>query len=192
MSGLVELGRRPMPPATVPRTVAFRPFLAGDIVQLALQPSQHVTLGMTRPVHGLEDGIDLAASGPAWTAIGGGRILCCAGFQFLWPPREGFGGHAVAWAMLACGLGGAHLAITRFARGRIEDSSIPRIEAVVRADVSAECKWARLVGLNFRAQLLRWGPDGETHLLFDRIKDAPHQSQGGFEAPPEPRVREMA
>jgi hypothetical protein len=156
-------------------SVQIRPFLAGDIVQLALQPSQHVTLGMCRAVHGIEDGVDLEQAGPAWTAIGTeaegrGRILCCYGFTELWPAGPKTGGHALAWAMLASGLGSAHLAITRFARRTIAQSPFTRIEAIVRANVAAECSWARLCGFTQSAELRAWGPDGETHLLFERVR----------------------
>lgn len=146
--------------------VTFRAMCAGDVVALALQPSQHVCLGVTRPVHSLEDGAELVEGGPAWTAVASdGRILCCAGFKILWPDR-----HAVAWALLAAGLGSAHVAITRFARDRIAQSPLPRIEAIVRAGVVAEPKWARLVGLRRRALLRKWGPEGRAHILFERIR----------------------
>jgi hypothetical protein len=148
--------------------VVFRDFLPADVVALALQPSQHVCLGVTRAVHSIEDGEELAEGGEAWTAAApDGRILCCAGFKHLWPGR-----HAIAWAMLGVGLGPAHLAVTRFARDRIAESPLSRIEAIVRASVAAECKWAKAVGLRLRADLPQWGPDGETHLLFDRIRSA--------------------
>lgn len=151
--------------------VTFRPMLAGDVVQLVLQPSQHICLGVTRAVHSIEDGEELVAGGPAWTATGGdGRVLCCAGFTELWPATERTGGHAVAWALLAAGLGAAHVAITRFARERIAESPYSRIEAIVRADVSAEPAWARQVGLRRRALLRKWGPEGKMHLLFERVR----------------------
>lgn len=151
--------------------VRFRPLLAGDVVQLALQPSQHVTLGIYAPVHDVEHGRELEAGGPAYTAIApDGRILCCAGLTELWPAGPKNGGHALAWGMLAEGLGSAHLAITRFGRRLFETSSYTRIEAIVRAHVKAEVTWARLLGLKQSAVLEAWGPDGETHLLFDRIR----------------------
>lgn len=151
--------------------VTFRAMCAGDVVQLDLQPSQHDYLGMTRPAHGLEDGEDLVAGGPAWTALAAdGRILCCAGFRYLWPPSEGFSGHAVAWALLARDIGPAHFAVTHFARRTIAESPIGRIEAIVRADVAAEPAWARLVGFRRRALLRKWGPEGKAHILFERIK----------------------
>lgn len=172
-------------------SVLIRPFAAGDVVQLALQPSQHVTLGFTRPVHNLEDGRELAEGGPAWTAIGGGRILCCAGFKELFPAGEKSGGHAVAWALLATGLGAAHVAVTRFAREQIRASSYSRIEAIARAHVAAECKWPRLLGMKLAATLRAWGPDGETHLLFERIRGeapvpAPSNPTGGRAPVPAP------
>jgi hypothetical protein len=160
--------------------VTIRPFLAGDVVQLALQPSQHVTLGMHKAVHSIEDGRELEAIGPAWTAIGAangagrGRILACYGFGYQWPPSERTGGHALAWAMLGEGLGAAHVAITRFARETIAASPIDRIEAIVRKAVEAECRWAELVGFRFVAELTSWGPERETHLLYERVRDQPN------------------
>jgi hypothetical protein len=150
--------------------VTIRPFVAGDVVQLDLQPSQHVALGVWKAVHDLEDGRELEGAGPAWTAIGGGRVLCCYGFAYEHPPSEKSGGHALAWALLTAGLGAAHLAITRFARATIAASPISRIEAIVRKDYPAERQWAELVGFTLAATLRAWGPDGETHLLYERVR----------------------
>lgn len=156
------------------RSVQIRAFLAGDVVQLALQPSQHMTLGVHKAVHSIEDGETLEAAGPAWTAIGAdGRILCCYGFAYEHRPSELTGGHALAWALLTTDLGPAHVAITRFARETIAASPIDRIEALVRADVAAECRWAEMVGLELAAVLRAWGPERRTHLLFERVRDCP-------------------
>jgi len=150
--------------------VTFRDMLAGDVVQLALQPSQHAYLGITRAVHGIEDGEELVAGGPAWTAIAAdGRILACFGAKFLWPPKGDFTGHAVLWALLAAGLGFAQVALSRFIAERIAGSDIARLEAIVRADVAAEPRWAAAVGMKRRAVLRRWGPEGADHILFERI-----------------------
>lgn len=149
----------------------IRAFLAGDLVQLDLQPSQHMTLGVLKAVHSIEDGEELEAAGPAWTVIGDdGRILCCYGFAFLHPPSDKTGGHALAWALLTSGLGAAHIAITRFARETLASSPIDRIEALIRADVEAEIKWAELVGFVRVATLRSWGPQGDTHLLYERVR----------------------
>lgn len=155
-------------------TVLFRPFLAGDIVQLALQPSQHVTLGISQPVHDIEDGRELEQSSPtAWTAQADGRLLACAGLRLLWPAGEGTAGHAVAWALLAADLGAAHVAITRFFRDVVANDPCTRIEAIVRADVAAECRWARMVGFELAAVLRAWGPEAKTHWLFERVRTTP-------------------
>lgn len=154
--------------------LTIRPFLAPDVVQLDLQPSQHVTLGVLKALHSVEDGEELETAGPAWTVIGpDGRILCCYGFAYLHPPSELTGGHALAWALLTVELGAAHVAITRFARETIDASPIDRIEAIVRADVATECRWAELVGLERAAVLRAWGPERKTHLLFERVRDCP-------------------
>jgi hypothetical protein len=131
-----------------------------------------VTLGIHRPVHSLEDGRELEQLGPAWTAIGARRILACYGFGFQFEPNESSGGHAIAWAMLGCNLGAAHVAITRFARATIAASPIQRIEAIVRASVRAEWRWAELVGFRRVAELRAWGPQGETHFLYERVREA--------------------
>lgn len=155
----------------------IRPFLAGDVVQLDLQPSQHMTLGLHKAAHSIEDGRQLEAAGPAWTAIDGGRIVCCYGFAYMFEPAPGYGGHALAWALLAGGIGASHVAVTRFARQTIASSPIERIEALVRDDAPAECRWAELVGFELGAVLRRWGPEGKTHRLYERIR------AGEFAAP---------
>lgn len=155
-------------------SVRIRDFLAGDAVQLVLQPSQHRYLGMTRPLHSIEDGRELEAGGPAWTVLGeDGRPLACYGFTYLWPPSELTGGHAVAWALLAPDLGRAHVAITRFARDTIAASPIDRIEAIVQAEFAADCRWAAMVGFELVATLRSWGPEGKTHFLFERLRARP-------------------
>lgn len=155
------------------RGPTFRSFAAPDAVRIALQASQHVTLGITKAVHSIEDGRELEQLGPAWTAIGDdGRILACYGFGYQWPPSDKTGGHALAWALLAEGLGAAHLAVTRFARETLRTSPIARIEAIVRERVEAEVRWAEMVGFTRVATLRAWGPEAETHILFERIRDA--------------------
>lgn len=165
-------------------SVEILPFAAQDVVALALQPSQHVTLGIHQAVHSIDDGRELEALGPAWTAFeaapssptaGGGadrgRVLACYGFGFQWRPAGSSGGHALAWAMLAAGLGPAHVAITRFARATLMASPITRIEAIVRAGVEAERRWAELVGFTRVALLRAWGPLAEDHLLYERVRE---------------------
>jgi len=144
--------------------VYFRDFVAADVVAIDVQDSQVDALGVFTVVRDLEHGRQLEASGPAWTAIGDdGRVLVCAGLGTIFP------GHAVLWALLTRNIGAAHVAITRFARARIAAAGCARIEAIVRADVEAEGRWATLVGLSAAHVLRKWGPLATPHVLYERI-----------------------
>ena len=152
--------------------VFFREFRAADALAIRLQPSQWVEAGIIAAEIAPDDARMLEASGPAWTAVApDGRILCCAGFVCTFCTPEGVGVQATAWAMLAKGIGSAHLAITRFARRQFAESPLARIEAIVRADDDGQaCRWAELVGMKMAHVLHRWGLSSETHFLFERIR----------------------
>ena len=147
-------------------TVQISKLVAADALEIQRQPSQAVQLGIERAMTPAE-AEDLAdGPGEAWAARYHGRIVACLGLRETFPGRQ-----AVAWAILADGLGGAHLAITRFARRRIIDSQLRRIEALVRRDVAAECAWAKAVGLTARCVLPCFGAASEAHVLFDRVRE---------------------
>lgn len=169
--------------------VTIAPMFAEDALTIQRQASQRVQLGIER-----EMTIDEAESlcggpGEAWTVFHGEKIAACVGLRETFP-----GTQAVAWAILAEGVGSAHLAVTRHARARIAASKLNRIEAIVRAGVDAEAlieelgpldaeqllqavlavptpetRWAAAVGLMPAAVLRRFGAAGETHALFERI-----------------------
>jgi len=157
---------------TFEQAVTFRDFLPGDAIHICVQPSQHVCLGVNRPVLTVEDGLDMLLGGPAWTAIGpDGRLLCCGGFKLLWPPNPPLtDGHAVAWAILADTLGASHAAVTRYARDRCLEAPYSRLEVITRMDVPPEYRWARLLGFGNPRVLRKWGPEGRPHVLLERIK----------------------
>lgn len=147
--------------------LAFRPMLAGDAVLLSLQPSQHRELGLEHKEFTLEEGEDLADNGLAWTAYRGARIVTIAGFRELFKRGSG---HAVVWAALAGDIGSDHLAITRFAREQIRNAPFRRLEAIVDAGDERAVAWAKLVGLEPVHELRGYGPEGKTHILFERIQ----------------------
>lgn len=145
-------------------TVTFAAMVATDALVIQRQASQRVQLGIERDVT-IDEARDLVEGpGEAWTVRHRGRIVACLGLRETFPGRQ-----AVAWAILAEGVGAAHLAVTRFARRRIAASGLARIEAIVRADVPAECAWAQLVGLRPAHVLRAFGARSETHLLCERI-----------------------
>lgn len=153
-------------------TIAIEALRAADLMEIQRQPSQLVQLGIERAMTIEEAEAIAEGDGEAWTAraghVGaGGRIVACLGLRETFPGRQ-----AVAWAVLAEDVGAAHLAITRFARARIRESRLPRIEAIVRESVPAEGAWAQLVGLAPAHVLRCFGAMSETHILCERIRGA--------------------
>jgi hypothetical protein len=160
MMGATPLGRR-IGAAALVGGVSFRPLLALDLAMLQLQPSQR-QLGLADITLEMAPAFE---AGSSWTALKGGRVLCCAGLH-----RPFRNWHATAWAMLAEDLGHAHVAITRFARAQIAEYPARRVEAVVRMEVPAEQRWAELVGLRFESDLPGWGPHERGAMLYSRIR----------------------
>lgn len=153
--------------------VTFREFRPADMVEISGRLSEDLLrIGLTENPASIEEGEQLAAAGPAWTAVArDGRILCCAGFAEVFP-----GVQAEAWATLATTIGPAHLAITRFARWQVKTSPLFRIDArCIRR--RAEVTWARLCGFREWAELGPWGPRREPTMLFSRIRPMPEDFQ---------------
>lgn len=167
-----------------------RPMVADDAGRIERQPSQRMALGIEAGVEvTTEIAADLIAGGEAWSVERGGRVVACLGLRETFPGVQG-----VAWAILAEGIGAAHLVTTRHARARIAASPLRRIEAVCRAGVDAEAiltafpdldptqlleavlsvpspetRWAAAAGLIPVHVLRKFGAASETHVLFERI-----------------------
>ncbi len=147
--------------------VSFRPFVAADALAIVVQSSQRIELGLDRSVKTIAEATAMEYAGPAWTAIGrDGRILACAGFAETFP-----GVQAVAWAMLAAGIGAAHLAITRYARRRLSELRYRRIELIAAYEPKAE-QWAILLGFEPAHVLRNFGAASERCILFEVLRDA--------------------
>ena len=150
--------------------VTFRDFAAADAVEITLQRSQHVEAGLYRPVASIDEAHDLEQAGPAFTAIGrDGRILACCGIYTTFRNDAGDPVQGNIWALLAEGIGAAHLQITRYCRKRLFALPYRRLEAIVKAE-DRECTWARLGGLLPMAVLDNWGAASETHILYARLR----------------------
>lgn len=144
--------------------IEIRQMAAEDAMAIKRQASQRVQLGLEAQMTP-EIAQDLIDGGEAWTMTRDGVPVACLGLRETFPPVQG-----VAWAILADGVGAAHLALSRFARRRIAASPLVRIEAIVRTSVEAECLWARLVGLEPVALLRKFGAASEDHMLFERVR----------------------
>jgi hypothetical protein len=167
--------------------VTFSRMTAEDFLAIDRQPSQRVCLHGEPPT--LVAALQLEEQDEAWSARDAtGRLLACMGVLETFAGRCG-----VVWAVLGYAIGWHHLAISRFARARIELSPLARLEALARArDVepfvdafpnaggaellayamdspTAECRWPPLLGLAPAHVVRRFGVTGETYVLFERV-----------------------
>lgn len=140
-----------------------------DVVALDLQESQVGQLGAFEPVRDIKHGVELQALGPAWSALDAeGNVLCCAGFGTVFPRQQ-----AIAWALFGARFAAsfrAQAAVLRFMRQRVADVDFPRLEAIARADRPSECGWLEAIGFEARTLLRKWGPLGQDHIFYERVK----------------------
>lgn len=182
------------------RALTFHTLRPADYRAIVAQPSQAgLALGMPGP-----DDAELehyCAQPVAWAvrqAHGerGSRLLACFGIVELIPGKRG-----LAWAMLAAGIGAAHLALTRFIQGQVAAASLPRLELLAAApDLEAalalldrpggrkldsgqivamalrqatpEMRWAMLLGFTPAHLLRRFGANGESVMMFEKFGGA--------------------
>lgn len=172
------------------RDVRFSQLTPADVLEMECQPSQARPLGLDyRP--GEEEIARMCGGVFALAARQGGRLLACFGVV------EQFAGvHGTAWAMLASGLGGAHLAITRRARGELDRCPLARVEmlaqcenvegllarhpgldpgqvvALATAEATPEIRWGQALGFAPAHVLRCYGADGTSVMLMERIRPA--------------------
>lgn len=107
--------------------------------------------------------LDQLERGLSWTGVVDGAPVICAGMMQQWKGRH------TAWAYVARGTL-PHMAwITEETRKRI--AAVPgRVEFTVRKDFRAGQRWAKALGFEVEAPLLRaFGPQGEDHVGFVRV-----------------------
>jgi hypothetical protein len=140
-----------------------------DVVALDLQESQVGQLGAFEPVRDIAHGVELQALGPAWSALDArGDVLCCAGFGTVFPGQQ-----AICWALFGARFAAsvrAQAAVLAFMRQRVADTHFPRLEAIARADRPSECAWLERIGFTRGMVLRKWGPLGEDHIFYERVK----------------------
>jgi hypothetical protein len=113
------------------------PYASWHLREIALQPHQQ-HLGVALREHGWAE--EVAAAGPCWTALVGGRPIACAGFQDCWE------GRAIAWAILGETAGRHMAALTRAVRRALAAHPAERIEAQALVGFEPAMRWARLLG----------------------------------------------
>lgn len=145
--------------------IGVRPFQPADLQWLALQSAQRLWLGLHTPALDAAYGEQLAAAGPAFTVTTpAGWVIAAAGFHEIFPT------YAVAWSLLAEGVGQWQLPLTRAVAARLEASPYNRIEALVRTDYPPAARWARMLGFHCGALVARAGPEDEDYFMFERVR----------------------
>lgn len=162
--------------------VRFERLQASDLMRIERQPSQDLVLGVRADIDPGEAD-DLASWPVAWTALDrDDRVLACFGIA------EAYAGvHGLAWSLLARGIGGAHLAITRKARSALAECGLQRVEVIAKAAATPmhlggldavrwamtagrstpECRWAMALGFRPAHLLQRYGALSEPHMLME-------------------------
>jgi hypothetical protein len=165
----------------------FSSLTADDLLAIAAQPSQELTLGL-KAAYSREEAEALAGQPVAWSCFCGPRLVACFGIFEGFPGQQGVG-----WAILASGIGACHLELTRFVKSQVEGCGLARLDVHARAaDIeetlaahpdldsaqivtlamtvpTPECRWAQLLGLKAAHLLRRFGAAGESVMLFELV-----------------------
>jgi len=170
--------------------VTFTPLTPADVLTIEVQPSQGRPLGVDY-APGEAEIARMCGGVVALAARSEGRLLACFGIV------EQFAGvHGTGWAMLAQGIGGAHLAITRRARAELEACQLARVELIARCEnvegllerrpgldgamvamlaqsvATPEIRWGLALGFTAAHVLRCYGADGASVMLMERIRPA--------------------
>ena len=103
-------------------------------------------------------------NGMAFAVIDGDRVLALGGVRNVWQDR------AVAWGLLANGIGASMVPITRAVRRFLSVCPTRRIEAEVAVGHDEGLRWIEMLGFE-REGLMRayWG--GKDFYLYARVRD---------------------
>lgn len=171
--------------------VRFVPLQPHHVQAIKLQPSQGRPLGLDYSP-GADEIQRMCEGMIAWAALERDdyviRVVACFGVVETFPAMHGTG-----WAMLAEGIGRAHLAVTRFARQCMADCELPRVELLARchdveallarhpgldpgqvvalasAEPTPEIRWARMLGFTPAHVLRCYGAIGQSVMLMERL-----------------------
>jgi hypothetical protein len=142
--------------------VAFKP---EHLKALVLQPSQEY-FGAEIQREGYGD--YLKASGQAFTAMDGDKVLGCGGCIEIWDNR------AQIWALVSRDAGRHMIGIHRAVAGFLLAAKWRRIEASVDVGFEAGIKWLEMLGFNNETPgtpMRAYRPDGGNSYLFARVED---------------------
>lgn len=99
----------------------------------------------------------------SWTIFADDEVVACGGTLEMWPGRH------TAWMQLNAFSAKHMLFITRATLAVLQKLE-GRIELTVQRDFRAGHKWAHMLGFCIETMdMLRYGPDGETHTGYVRF-----------------------
>ncbi|WP_157781439.1 hypothetical protein [Rhodanobacter denitrificans] len=126
---------------------------------MRLQPRQRGWAGSVTP-----DTLAFLATQPSITVLDGGEVLMCGGWLPLWE------GRAMAWSMLAEGIGTRMTGVVRAARRMTDTFTGRRLELDVERDHAEAHRLARLLGFTLETPCMpRFYPNGADAAMYVRI-----------------------
>lgn len=133
------------------------PFIPEHLLTLTPQPEQRAELAAA---------VDAQMSGDGWSVQLDDKTLACAVLVGLGDDR------AAVLAFIGADAGPQLTRILRVADRMFEMSAYQRIEATVAAGFAAGARWMQLLGFELETPngMRKFGPDGETHFLYSRVR----------------------
>lgn len=111
----------------------------------------------------------MAATGTAFTAFDGAVCLGCGGVVIPWP------GVAEGWIWALPTVSRVPLELHHLVRRGMlhleRTYNLRRLSVEVRKGNDRAVRWVRALGFSYECDMKQRGPDGETHMLYARVKD---------------------
>ena len=139
-------------------SIEFVPFQPEHLAQIQLPQHQaEYYQRLIRPGYA-----ESLATGPAWTAFDGDRVIGCAGLLEQWS------GRSIAWAMAGDIPTDSGPSILEKLKSVLADQP-GRIEITAPTNNGAACGVAMALGFVAEGMLKSYGPDGSDHILFAKV-----------------------
>lgn len=107
--------------------------------------------------------------GIAFSAFNGDSFLGCAGIAVVWP------GVAEGWVWALPTVDEVplqlHYLVRRAIRFLEKEHNLKRLSVEVRRGNDRAARWVRALGFVYEGDMKKRGPDGETHMLYARVKE---------------------
>ena len=106
----------------------------------------------------------VASSGPCFTMIHDGKVLCCSGVSIQWE------GRAIAWAIMSKDAGPHMRRIFKAIADFFNINGSKRVEAHVDPSEESHRRFITMLGFELEGRMRAFSPDGRDFELYARIK----------------------